>query len=567
MELRSSGRYHKSFGGSEYLDQCEVCPEVLFTVSKHVREDSKLEIDHEFLNFSKGFIPYDVSKIQSMDVSELPFQPAVRNVKAGAKGIAKYFQIRLVLDSKARDCLDVAFNWMEKHFGVHMMDSMILDWDCALRCATLDKSPGSVWRQYWKTKGEMFNTTRGIQVLHDYWSSLNSTKASVVLFGAHLKEELRAKEKVLSSSTRIFISAPAEHTLTGVRLFHDMNKRMIASHLTTFSAVGMNKYKLGWHRLQGRCSRFKNKESVDVKNFDGSIYSIILWRVAQFRFSMLSKKEQTLDNFLRIHNWYDAVINSLIILPDGSVVFKTDGMPSGVLVTSIDDTLVSFIYLVFNYIYNGGPQDYNVFMENLVAALYGDDNMYNYSDFIAPYVNGELYAQTMYLVFGLTLTGHGLKDWSQLSFLSHSFGVVGDVFVPCLSRERILCSQIVGSCEPIKSAERASAFRILAWPYKDLFQLFTKYLLHLLRTFKHIPTTLMHPEEDIKDLYLCYESSIRKFETSNKVIDTIIYDENCLPKTKGTLEEIYSATSATKTTYEEEKTTFVSTKEVSSSTF
>jgi hypothetical protein len=485
-------------------------------------EQKPPELDHEFLAFAQNAIPYDISKITHGDLSEMDYQPAVRNVQAGAKGVAKFFQHRKDLSLDAERCIDIAFNWLDKHFGYLMRGSIVLSLETTLSVASLDKSPGSLWRQYWKTKSEMIQSLKGKNIIEQYWDSLATTHAEEVFFAAHMKEELRVKSKVLSFSTRVFIAAPSEHTLAGVRLFHDQNKKIMSSALSHFSAVGMNKYQLGWHKLYMKIDAFKNKESIDVKNFDGSIYACMLWKVAAFRCSMLCREHNTIENQLRIYNYYWALINSIIILPDGNAVYKTDGMPSGVYVTSIDDTFINFVYLVFGYIYNGGLPDYDFFMNNIVAALYGDDNAYSYSDQIAEFVNGKLYASTLHEVFGLTVTGFGLKSWDEMSFLSHDFQLRDGTMIPALSQNRIICSQIVGSCDPLMSAQRASAFRILSWPHLKLFYLFTDYLLHLMRTFDYIPKTLLNTDRDIEELYLNYEfmaSRLSFTKTINKIIE------------------------------------------------
>lgn len=495
-------------------------------------------MDRSFLHFAREFLldPYNFDQISQCHLGELPFQPAVRSVEAGAKGVAKYFQNIRPLSTKSQKCLKLAVRWMDRHFGPWMRDSLVLDLNSALNVATLDKSPGALWRQYWEFKSGMVNDPRGLEVIQNYWEGLASTRAPEVLFGAHLKDELRSKEKVFNLSTRVFIAAPTEHTLAGVRLFHDQNKKMIQSAGSTFSAIGMNKYKLGWHRLATRLQRLLLNESLDVKNFDGSVYAIILWEVCQFRFNCLAKVHQTVENYLRVYNWYFAVINSLIILPDGRVIRKESGMPSGVLNTSTDDTLINFIYIIFNYLYNDGPPDYQLFMRHFVAALYGDDNVNNYSEEIAQYVNGHIYQRTMMDVFGIQITNVGLRSWKDLSFLSHSFVEMFGFYVPVLSQDRILCSQLIGSAEPAKSAERASAFRVLAWPYPPLFNLFTRYMMVLFEAHPHIPRTLMHSDDDIKDLYLSYEGSRGNSSTSNKMnIDLLqfINDENSISKASG----------------------------------
>jgi hypothetical protein len=539
LELVQSGRLNFASGGSEYLSKCERVPEIICSIKKHVPENETIEVDRLFVNFAANKIPYDVSKILVGDLADLGFQPAIRDVESGSKGVAKYFQVRKPLDLKATEALATAFKWMERHFGCVMQESMVIGLEETLHFATLDKSPGCLWRQYWKTKAEMVNDDYGKKIIEDYWDSLATVRASDVFFGAHLKEELRAREKIISKSTRLFIAAPCEHTLSGIRLFHDQNKKLIRSALSTFSAVGMNKYQLGWHKLQIRLSRFPNNESLDTKNFDGSIIKEILWHMAHFRFSMLAKRYQTFENRLRIYNWYYQLINSIIVLPDGSVVIKEDGMPSGVLTTSSDDTIINFIYIVFAYLYNGGPVDYQFFVDNFMAALFGDDNLNNYSNEIKQWVNGVAYASAMKHVFNITTTNVGLQSWDTLSFLSHQFGHKFGMVVPLLSRDRIICSQIIGSSDPLKSAERASAFRILSWPYDDLFQLFTTYLVQLCDEFDYIPRSLINIEQDIHDLYLSYENisgSMGKTNTRNKnMIDNLYkylsYDENCISKT------------------------------------
>jgi len=268
---------------------------------------------------------------------------------------------------------------------------------------------------------------------------------------------------------------------------------------------------------------------------------LLLWKLAQFRVKKFCKKDQTFENTLRVYNYYWSLINSMIILPDGNIVIKSDGMPSGVYTTSTDDTFISFIYIVFSYLINGGPPDYDFFFSNFVAALYGDDNCNSYSDTIASWVRGELMARTLNHHFGLTVTGHGLQEWETISFLSHRFIEKNGVMIPMLSDERIICSQLVGSSEPLKSAERCSAFRILAWPYPALYEHLTRYMLALFKEFSFIPKSLLHTDDDVVELYTKLEGFACKSNTLNKK-----YDKNKI--TKETCESTATATTTFRST-------------------
>jgi hypothetical protein len=291
----------------------------------------------------------------------------------------------------------------------------------------------------------------------------------------------------------------------------------------------MDKFRRGWHKLFLKLDAFEFKESVDTKNFDGSLYAELLWRLAEFRFSFLARRFRTFENMLRIYNYYDALINTLIILPDGSVIQKSDGMPSGVYTTSSDDTLLNEVLIYFAYLKSGGIVDYEFFHKHFVAALYGDDNGFSYDHVLSHYFNGSIMANVLKETFGTIITGFGVRDWSEFSFLSHKFIEKDGILIPGLDPQRLICSQLIGSNDIVKSAERASAFRLLAWPYDYYFELFSEYLQMLLNRVEYIPRALYNCTQDIEDLYLSPESLSGRPE--RLVLKENEYDENEITKT------------------------------------
>lgn len=511
-------RFRPNDGVSILTRACERQPEVLAQVKKHAGNKENRDFDLHFATFleKRGF---EIGNISNNDFSSLNWAHSDLGIEAYRIALAKYF--RGVTDSsltrRQMECFETAILWARRHFRPYVEGSQVMDFGRVFDYLPKDKSPGFIWKEYFKDKGELFQSHEALKLIYRKWEELKDPGCGATWWSALLKDELRLREKVILHKTRLFTAGSTEHAVCMDRLCLDFNLKFYTAALKSFSAVGMSPYKRGFDILRRklRSRGFKNLEALDHSNYDGQIRAFLLWAVCKFRFDMLDINDRTPENWARLQNLYRDVIYSILILQDGSLVMKNHGMPSGVVNTVVDNTFINMIYLCFCWLFNGGPDDYDLFMEEVIAALFGDDNTYTYSDYAAPFVSGEAIARAMGSI-GNEVTGVGLCTWDDVDFLSHSFVLRDGCFVPCLSFDRLVCGMLLGSSSDIlESWMRASAFRAKAWPDQKSFDFFDSYMKHLLKLEPNLPMCYYASEDEIQELYLgcrCESKPLNKNE-------------------------------------------------------
>lgn len=523
----SKNTFRPNTGASILTRACEKLPEVIAQVKKCSVVKENKDYDLLFANYArlKGF---DIGELKKYDFSSLAYSHSDRGEDAYRIALSKYFRTGVVWDAKQRECMKTATGWMRKHFRPFVEGSRVMPLKEVMDYLPKDKSPGFVWKQYFKNKSEVFNDHEAVKILDRAWEAAVNQGAGASWWTALLKDELRLKEKVVMHKTRLFTAGSTEHAVIGDRLCLDFNLKFYSSCLKSFSAVGMSPYKRGFDILRRklRSRGFEHLEALDISNFDGSVFAELLWEVCRFRFEMFAIEDRTQDNWNRLVNWYYDSINSIMVLQDGSLVMKDHGQPSGTINTVVDNTLINFIYFAFCWLWNGGPDSYDTFMEEVIAVLYGDDNTYTYSDFAKAFVSGEKVAQAMKSL-GIEVTGVGERTWDNVDFLSHSFERRNDCFLPALDFERLFCGMLLGGSMSIdESWQRASAFRAKAWPNPRSFDFFDSYMKYLLTLEPNLPMNFYASEDEIMELYLgCRCESNARNKMNEQFIDNLACHE------------------------------------------
>jgi hypothetical protein len=392
------------------------------------------------------------------------------NPEAAYKSMAKYAKSILPM-SDAQVCnMNLAWEFTTRHFGLYMSDAKVLDYEDAKARMDMSTSCGAPFSQLYKTKAEMFAEDPNIDsFLREDWETLANNSMWTALFTNSLKEELRTEEKIDANSIRTFTAGGVDMTLHGTRLFVDMNEKMYASHLKSSAAVGMSPYYGNWHRLFLKLKSFRKGYALDESAYDSSLRTYMMWGCALLRWKMLALEHRTLPNLLRIKTYYRNLIWSLIIGPNGVIVMKQGGNPSGSVNTISDNTLVLYTLLAYAWISNA-PEDlrtYEEFEQHTAKALVGDDNTWTVSDTAHEFFNARTVIHQWNQI-GVTTTTDSLepRKAEDLDFLSAHTIFIDGVAVPVYSRVKLMTSLLYAPKEgigPAVTLERAAALLSVGW--------------------------------------------------------------------------------------------------------
>jgi len=394
------------------------------------------------------------------------------NQGAAYKSLAKYGKDILPMSPQDVQDMNTAWDWVERQFGPCMQNSKVISLEEAITHLDMATSTGGPFNIHYPVKKEMFEKDPlMIEWLAGDWEVLASDSEWTCICTNSLKEEMRTQEKLDENSIRTFTAMANDCTVHGTRLFVDMNERMYASHLSTASAVGLSPLKGNWNRLYHKLKRFNKGYALDESQYDSSLRVFLMWGCAQFRWRMLRKEDQTPANFNRVKTMYRNLINTLILTPEGILVFKKTGNPSGSVNTISDNTLILYCLLAYAWIKTSRNQpemeSYEAFEEETAKALVGDDNTWTVSDEAHEFYNATTVI-AVWKTLGITTTTDSMEPRvpEDLDFLSARTVFLDGIAVPLYERAKLMNSLLYApkkNITPATTLERTAAMMTIGW--------------------------------------------------------------------------------------------------------
>lgn len=475
------------------------------------------------------------------------------NKAAGYKSLLKYDKDQPTL---RRSKWALAGAWTERHFACMNNAEVWTDHNEVKKCLDMKTSSGFPWNcdPDLKTKGQFYNHPESMNYCQDYWECLKESQCAPVFWTNNVKEELRDAEKIALNKLRTFVGAPVQHVHACTQMFGDMNNKFYETANTGqhWSFVGSTKFFRGWNKLFRRLSKHPNAFELDESEYDSSLFREAMYGMAEFRFRMLAPEHQTEENRNRIWNLYVEIVDSVIVTQDGDVVSKDTGNPSGSANTIVDNTVILFRLKAYAWLclcedlepdFRAKYETYGAFMDNVEAALTGDDNTWTCSDDVVGWYNA-LNVSKIWSGIGVT-TKYGNssapRKLEDCTFLSMGFRKLGDQYVPIPEGEKMMCSMAyhLKSATPRWSLLRACALRVETFWDDASRKLLSEYIHWLNKQYVaelHSPNdendildrftyqdvwSVYKTDSEIRQLYLSEEGS--SWLTGFSVLDKLLY--------------------------------------------
>jgi hypothetical protein len=359
------------------------------------------------------------------------------SIENSYRAVSRYFDKRNVTfdrnNPEDKRAFDLAYEFTKKEFLPYMENSRVMGIDEAIEKTSGDTSAGYPFKfQGMVTKDQFFDHPRCYEMCAQDWE--NCAKEGYhenVIYDNIDKEEIRPQEKLDAKIHRSIMCPPADHLITGQRLFADMNSKFVSSHLHTASAVGLPKTMGHFHRAVTKLGTFQKGFAGDEKAWDATLPDFLMEVCRDLRIEALPSESD------RIYNYYMALIYTKVRMPDGTILYKRRGNPSGSVNTSYDNTIMLYFLLAYCWIKHCNDS-YASFCSHVVALLYGDDNTFTvHQDYINVYnlkVLGECMAE-----FGVELKNPNdpPKHYSQLDFLSCTWKKIEGYWVPVMDNDKL----------------------------------------------------------------------------------------------------------------------------------
>ena len=353
---------------------------------------------------------------------------AIPNRAAAIKGALKYNKNPSPeMSTEVGNALVEASDWMEREFLEEFSASEVISFEDS--CAQLNRntSCGFPMNLLYADKTEMIES-EGVGFLAEFDNQLLELPVPCCVWMSALKEELRADVKLKDNNIRQIMGAPAQFVVSMNRYTLQRNERLYARNLKTSSAVGMTPYYGGWNRVYKILSKHPSGFVGDYAKLDSTLLGIFILHQADKTWTGLRKnlrkagcsKDEIETHRQRFYKLVNEEINSLMLLPDGSLVMKHLGTPSGSNNTVVINTLAIFQLMAACFIYHCCGT-YEVFKAFVAVVLYGDDKTFTVANELVDKFNGKS-LQEFVSLFGMTLkVNHEPKPPMELEFLSFGF--------------------------------------------------------------------------------------------------------------------------------------------------
>jgi hypothetical protein len=429
-------------------------------------------------------------------------------LKTGYQNSSKYDREDIPLNDQQQQSYNLAVSWVKRKYN-HISGTSVLTSDEAI--AALDKTTtvGSVFCERYKNKRQFLDSPDAA-VLEKYWCEVQTDNPVPAIFKIAQKHEIRKNAKVESGDVRTFCAAPVMHIWATNRMCNNFNEKFyeqapLAEEYGTSSFVGDSKFLQGWNSLWLRLSghnkekhnQFKtNCFELDETQFDASITKYMMETMRDFRFEFLSQDNQTDKNKLIMKNLYHELIHTVMELEDGVLIRKETGNPSGSSNTVVDNTLILEVLFAFAFIEictaNNVKFSYTTYVENVISAMYGDDNTYTVTDdylFFNPERISEIWTSIGVVTKTPCQEPRKIEDCEFLSTSFH-FNEEYMLFMPKPDTNKVLSSLMMGGKGVIQNDVRwqllrASAMRVESFGNPECKKLLEQYKDFIWKNYKN----------------------------------------------------------------------------------
>jgi len=450
----------------------------------------------------------------------------VPNQDAAYKSFGGYAKDIPFMTERQVRAMNLAWEWTEQQFYPYMGGARVRGVEEVIPDLDKNTSSGYPFNVIYPKKKDLFEKDPEIvQWLKSDWDNLLDENYTFI-FTCSLKEEIRPEVKTKMNKIRTFTAGAVDGTVHGNRLFADMNERMNAGYLKSSSGVGMSPLKGNWDRLYRKLNIFRNGYALDESQYDASLRAYLMWGCAQCRWKMLRKEDQTEENLQRIKVYYRNLVNSLVLTPEGVLVMKLGGNPSGSVNTINDNTLILYTLLAYAWIMLSDLPDYLEFEANTSKILVGDDNTWTVSDWGHTFYNAKTIIP-VWSEIGVITTTDDMEPRSakDLDFLSATTIFYLGKAIPVYNRGKLMTSLLYAETEkqsPAFTLLRAAALLQIGWSDTQFRQFCREFISWLLERFDELCAEDLDwiqaksgilSDERLADLYLgedvlCYPQSL-----------------------------------------------------------
>lgn len=365
---------------------------VIGKLHRERKQKKHFNFSRSFYKFCCGTSLYETLGLeQAVKLNLLPPKEAIGAVSSGLRFAPAYLDADLAWPKfvryKPRERDIDMFAWKKalsftyKHFAQHLYGCKPIRIeklkDHLLKHADLSGSAGFPFPG-------MDSKQTFVETMFPFYEKFfQCTQSSVpaTVWNVFIKEELREIEKVINPSSRIIFGTSACQFLMGYQLFYNIQQRFIEERQNFWSSAGMD---FAGSEYGRRISKFFGRKvnSVDGNQFDSNMQEQDILDIHELLVHCMIDLEPWFSSLLQ--TYLSNTVYSVCVLPDGRVVVKLCGNPSGGFLTLLMNTMHN--YRLYAYVWikarmdQGLDIEYKNFDSMHEALMNGDDCMITSSE-------------------------------------------------------------------------------------------------------------------------------------------------------------------------------------------
>lgn len=357
-------------------------------------------------------------------ISDKSYESIYNNLDLYLKPIAFKFQPQPY--ERAMKSLDQFFSEMP-----NFQKSSLFD---VFESCDLTRSSGVSLNKIFLNKLDVLGTDYGYHLLDVFQNYMAQDKIAITLFGANLKDELRPLEKIVQHKSRLFMSCDALMAITCNTYLLKFNQFM-DQYKGSPIGIGINKYSSDWNEMVSSITSCELAHGIDFSKYDKYIPAdLMLYVMNKIRDKITGMTD-------RDHRIYDNIIYNLIhthiVLPDGQIVQKHRGNPSGFVSTTQINTIIHLFITLYCFYVDNPSLDYETFKKKVVTYLIGDDEISGYPKSL---MNPSRYKELIqsHTPYEIELETFDKPKQHLIKFCGHRSTMVNGVYYPVLDFEMLL---------------------------------------------------------------------------------------------------------------------------------
>nr|AVM87475.1 RNA-dependent RNA polymerase [Hainan astro-like virus 2] len=436
------------------------------------------------------------------------------------------------LDDIEQDAFVAAYEYTKNDWSFTSKSIEVLDLQQVVSLRNWSTSPGYPYNKTVKDA----RTAHATFAYHvaDYDRNASNTWMPTIynVFG---KKEILKKEK--GDDIRTIIAPCLAQQLVSQKLTLNMTNKVGENYKISHTSIGRTRYNGDVNRTGTRIGRFPNIVEYDISKWDRSIKAFLLKVFWLYCWDVTNS--DSIDDFYKMANVFESTIYSFMALPNGDLVRKAYGVPSGFTLTSYANSWIHTYLVVLSYL--DLYPDRNTTMaeriqhmiNNMDFVCYGDDGLMGLSDEASEWYSLDARAAWYNNKFGISLPPEKSKVQSNFDYFVDGFDVTGITFLG----DVIGCFN--GTLQPIFSVVKSINSIVHAGFDKN-------YTPHdkVMIAFMHYVSCFFHPRKT--SLYLWLGYCLKKVKGSMKFkANFTVFEFELLKITHGKffsqLDEMYDA--------------------------